>query len=510
MSNNKTDFGQKRELGEFLAVRRINPDPEEADWSFGVDELNEPIGYSTRAPEMPRVMEGESRAEEDPLPRTMSSETLDLSFIEGWSRQIRAREGHVSKQLKSMRDSFITLTNACESEESRSKASRRLLEVRGGIGPLMRGMQQQWRKSHSRISTKDIQSVMLDISQFVDALDCELIRREKEGENLFALKNYEERMGRNAWRLTYIPGLGLGSAPPASRSAPGAMSGASVQAHEVAPDGRSSSQPNDAIAPTSAEDRSSEEREMDFGEDGEVPKVVGLEKRDGLEPAQDESGRVDMQDGSEAMDTEAQYDDLRSSGLRSENEDQVSAALEMVLEAIDAEVTRVNEEGAAFMQESDYEQATERMERAKRILGFREEIDVKMMEWKHIAGGVPVTASRSTIDDDKRLSSQKDKAPRAPSRGLFVRMPDGQQVPGNSAAEVFANTIALIGVERVKRLHLSMAGRPLIAPRPPSERNSTRRGSYYITTHSDTPTKAAMLNTIADLLGKELEIKLIV
>ena len=104
---------------------------------------------------------------------------------------------------------------------------------------------------------------------------------------------------------------------------------------------------------------------------------------------------------------------------------------------------------------------------------------------------------RRKIDPDngKRRSSQNP--------GLFVTMPDGEEINHKVSAITFAEVIEKLGVERVRDLN-KVYIIPIISTSKHHTYNQHKSGRYYIMTHSDTKTKKRLLEEIASEFGESL------
>ena len=64
----------------------------------------------------------------------------------------------------------------------------------------------------------------------------------------------------------------------------------------------------------------------------------------------------------------------------------VVAALEMLLEEIEAEIEFVNRIGARTFEDRDYEKAKDALERVEQIVSFRDKADALRREWQTLFG----------------------------------------------------------------------------------------------------------------------------
>lgn len=93
--------------------------------------------------------------------------------------------------------------------------------------------------------------------------------------------------------------------------------------------------------------------------------------------------------------------------------------------------------------------------------------------------------------------------------GLFVTMPDGEEINHKVSATTFAEVIEKLGIERVKSLGYKLNAIPIISTSKHHTYNQHKSGRYYIMTHSDTKTKERLLDEIASDLSVQLIVEII-
>jgi predicted type IV restriction endonuclease len=98
-------------------------------------------------------------------------------------------------------------------------------------------------------------------------------------------------------------------------------------------------------------------------------------------------------------------------------------------------------------------------------------------------------------DNGKRRSSRNP--------GLFVTMPDGEEINHKVSATTFAEVIEKLGIERVRNLN-KVYIIPIISTSKHHTYNQRKSGRYYIMTNTDAKTKKRLLEEIASELGESL------
>ena len=109
---------------------------------------------------------------------------------------------------------------------------------------------------------------------------------------------------------------------------------------------------------------------------------------------------------------------------------------------------------------------------------------------------------KSEIKRDKR----GDPSSRNP--GLFVTMPNGEEINHKISATTFAEVIEKLGIERVKGLN-KVDIIPLISTSKHPNYIQRKSGRYYIMTNNNTKKKKVLLEQIATDLGEPLRVEIV-
>jgi hypothetical protein len=93
-------------------------------------------------------------------------------------------------------------------------------------------------------------------------------------------------------------------------------------------------------------------------------------------------------------------------------------------------------------------------------------------------------------------------------RKLLEVIYEAGPVPGRSATEVYAETLRIIGFDRVAKEPLTLSGEPLVSRDRPC-RAFRQFGEWYVATHSDTAEKHSVLVRLKQRLGLgEMDVRL--
>lgn len=95
------------------------------------------------------------------------------------------------------------------------------------------------------------------------------------------------------------------------------------------------------------------------------------------------------------------------------------------------------------------------------------------------------------------------------NKGLFVTMPNGEQINHKVSATTFAEVIEKLDIERVRSLERKVNGIPLISASKHPTYDQRKSGQYYIMTNTDTKTKKRLLEEIATELRESLKVQII-
>ncbi len=117
---------------------------------------------------------------------------------------------------------------------------------------------------------------------------------------------------------------------------------------------------------------------------------------------------------------------------------------------------------------------------------------------------------------ERKIGPDKGNGPspsgsRKKNKGLFVTMPNGEQINHKVSAITFVEVIEKIGVERVKNLRpeLKVNATPLISTSDDPTYNQHKSGRYYIMTQSSTKRKKRLLEKIASELSVQLQVEIV-
>lgn len=121
---------------------------------------------------------------------------------------------------------------------------------------------------------------------------------------------------------------------------------------------------------------------------------------------------------------------------------------------------------------------------------------------------------KSGTESDNRTEPDngEDPLPSDPSSrnpGLFVTMPNGDEVNHNVAATTFTEVIEKLGIERVRNLGYKVNRVPLISTSEHSTYDQRKSGRYYIMTNTSTKKKKSLLEKIATDLGEPLRVEIV-
>jgi hypothetical protein len=155
--------------------------------------------------------------------------------------------------------------------------------------------------------------------------------------------------------------------------------------------------------------------------------------------------------------------------------DGVTTAFDVILEELIAVVSEVNAQGAQFMKEGKYDDATKLIESGKQLQRFKEKLDALRSEWS--SGLDTATRDRVKIENVRTLASHH----KAPKTGLLVRFSNGRVFNESNesvAAETFSLALQEIGPDRVRSLNKQVNDVPLIWAKRHDTYTQHRVGSY--------------------------------
>ena len=204
---------------------------------------------------------------------------------------------------------------------------------------------------------------------------------------------------------------------------------------------------------------------------------------------------------------------------------EVSAALDLLSSTLKEEKTRIFNVGLKAMEAQDAETAQAVLEFAKKLEGFTEEVqhlfekwDILLQEREAASPTVQkiVTGEGKLFGMKPRKSSQgftrKVTHPLAPKTNFYVRFSDGTVVQNPKVADTLAQVIDKIGAEKVASLDILVNGEPLVSKNGSEKYPASIRevsNGYKVITHSSTNDKIKQLKKISAFLQLNLEIKLL-
>ena len=99
----------------------------------------------------------------------------------------------------------------------------------------------------------------------------------------------------------------------------------------------------------------------------------------------------------------------------------------------------------------------------------------------------------------------------APARQtrLSVRFPDGRTIERPNGADTFAETLLLLGIDRVAALGLILDRVNVVTTAMPRHRQFRQSGAFYINTHASTARLASLLREAALHLCPGLKVEVI-
>lgn len=112
----------------------------------------------------------------------------------------------------------------------------------------------------------------------------------------------------------------------------------------------------------------------------------------------------------------------------------------------------------------------------------------------------------------KNLKSETggDNGPDPPrkSEGLFVTMPNGDEINHSKSVDTFVEVIEKLGIERVRNLNKKYLI-PLISTSEHHTYTQRKSGRYYIMANTSTKVKERLLKEIASELGEPLKVEIV-
>ena len=178
--------------------------------------------------------------------------------------------------------------------------------------------------------------------------------------------------------------------------------------------------------------------------------------------------------------------------------DSVSTAFQIILEEIDSVVSDVNSQGAAFLRNGDYPHAETSIAAGKNLAAFRFKLETLNHEW--LTGLDEPTRSQVQVPSAK-IATSIESAPKAPKSILVVKLQDGSVIFKNTAAETFAQTLKVLGLEKVIQLGAKVNYHHLVSKQKSDHYPQMEIDGYLIMTHSSTESKREKLLEISKALN---------
>ena len=202
---------------------------------------------------------------------------------------------------------------------------------------------------------------------------------------------------------------------------------------------------------------------------------------------------------------------------------EVSAALELLITTLSEEKQRIYDAGAAAMKKQDSKTARAVLNFADKLEDFRSNVQDLVEKWNELLlireSATP--AVQEIVTGEGRLFSAKPRKiatgftrtinhPLAHKTIFRITFEDGTVIAESQASETLLKAIAKIGEERVFGLGLINSGEPLVSETQSLKYPSASKkvGKYYVLTHSNTSSKVAQLRRIMKLLSVNAEIQI--
>ncbi|NEX46891.1 hypothetical protein [Pseudotabrizicola algicola] len=184
-----------------------------------------------------------------------------------------------------------------------------------------------------------------------------------------------------------------------------------------------------------------------------------------------------------------------------------SIAFELMALELQTAVEELNSEGARLFQASRYPEAKELSDRGAALQGFCAKVRALSEEWgtTFAAEVKAAPASSVALDTTRKILS----ASKSSKTGLLVRFPDGTVIAEAKAAETLAKAVEKIGFGEVEKLGVLVNGENLVSRKPSQRYSDTKRGAFYIKTHSSTEQKKKNLDRISDALQLGLSVSIV-
>ena len=113
---------------------------------------------------------------------------------------------------------------------------------------------------------------------------------------------------------------------------------------------------------------------------------------------------------------------------------------------------------------------------------------------------------------ERKIGLDEGNGPPPPApknKGLFVTMPNGEQINHKVSATTFVEVIEKLGIEEVRNLEYKVNRIPLISTSKHPVYDQRKSGRYHIMTNTDTKTKKRLLEEIAADLQEPMKVKIV-
>lgn len=178
--------------------------------------------------------------------------------------------------------------------------------------------------------------------------------------------------------------------------------------------------------------------------------------------------------------------------------DGVSTAFQIILEEIDAVVSEVNQQGAAYFRNDDYQNADTCLAAGRKLKEFRKKLESLKEDW---ISGLDESTRRKVQVQPTTVARTIAVGPKASKTVLVVKFPDGSVIYENKANETFSKTLKRFGLQRVATLGIKVNNFDLVSKQRSENYNQTEIDGWLIMTHSSTEAKRDKLLEIAAALG---------
>jgi hypothetical protein len=194
---------------------------------------------------------------------------------------------------------------------------------------------------------------------------------------------------------------------------------------------------------------------------------------------------------------------INTEEISSMRQDDINVAFDVVADTLDAVVADINSRGAAAFSDGRYEDAT----RLSHKGGELQELRAKLSKFQHEWNDEYDEPERTRVQ--AATQRRRTDHTRSPWTNLQIHLPSGRVIDRGAAAHRFAEAIAEIGPERVKRLGLVLNRTPLIDEEEHDQYTQVKVGTHYIMTHCNTAKKKELLEEIAERLGLDLTVDVV-